>query len=352
MRDLDDPQTYRDLDPTGLRRRLREFPHQCRRAWENSLSFSLPQSYRAVENVVILGMGGSAIGGDLLGDLCGVEQGLPVVVCRDYQLPPWVDARSLVIASSYSGDTEETLSAFDQSLKVGARVLALTSGGRLEALARERDLPVFTIPYVAEPRAALAWSFVPMAGILSKLGLLRDLGQALAEAVDCLTRQTETLNEQVPLAQHPAKELATKLHGYGVVIYGAGFLSAVARRWKTQINENAKAWAFFELLPELNHNSVEGYRFPQEFHKVFVLLLRSPSLHPRVLARYDITRELLAQNRVRHDLVEAEGQSPLAQMLSILLFGDYVSFYLALLNGVDPAPTPAINSFKGRLAVR
>jgi glucose/mannose-6-phosphate isomerase len=158
------------------------------------------------------------------------------------------------------------------------------------------------------------------------------------------------LNEGIPLAQNPAKKLATKLAGHLIVVYGAGILSQVAYRWKTQFNENSKTWAFHEVFPELNHNAVVGYQFPRELAAgAFVILLGSNSINPRILVRSQLTAELLTRVGIEHEVVPAEGASPLSQMMSLVLFGDYVSCYLALLNGVDPWPVEAIDQLKEQL---
>jgi len=188
-------------------------------------------------------------------------------------------------------------------------------------------------------------------GISQRLGLLTDKSKEMAEMVEVLEELSSKIDEKVPLAQNPAKQLASQLLGRIVVVYGAGILSKVAHRWKTQLNENSKTWAFYEIFPELNHNAVVGYEFPAEMaNKLFVVLLRSPSLHHRILMRYQVTSEILKRAGINHQVVETEGESALSQMMSLLLFGDYVSYYLALLNETDPSPVSAIDYLKTRLA--
>jgi glucose/mannose-6-phosphate isomerase len=351
MHNLDDPKLYERLDPSGLRGRLREFPRHCRIAWEGSAGTSLPASYRNVERVVVLGMGGSAIGGDLLADFCAAEQvALQVWVSREYTPPSWVDSKTLVIASSYSGETAETLSSFLQARKAGATIVALAHGGKLMALAQEAVFPVVPIPYRSEPRTALAYGFLPLLRLVCLLGLGRDYSSDVAEAESVLARLVQELDTNVPQEQNPAKGLAMRLAGKVGVVYGAGLLSGAARRWKTQLNENAKAWAFYEPLPEACHNAIEGYQFPERPDQHFVVLLRSPLLHPEVLARYQPLMEILGRLQVPNEMVESRGQSSLAHILSTVLMGDYVSYYVGLLNGVDPSSTDTIAAFKGRLA--
>jgi glucose/mannose-6-phosphate isomerase len=351
MVDLDDVSVYRQFDKSGMLDHLHGFPEQCQKAWDKVQRFELPREYTRVSNVVIAGMGGSAIGGDIVRGLASAESKLPVSVHRDYGLPVFVDANTLVIASSYSGNTEETLSAFTKALGNPSRKLVITSGGKLKDLAEDKGIPVFVIDYQAPPRAAFPHSFIPLLGIFQKLGLLADKSVDLKEAVDILKELSRDFIETRPLASNPAKQLATKLHGHVGVIYGADILSEVARRWKGEFNENSKAWAFFECLPELNHNAVVGYEFPPEAKEtMFVLMLRSSLAHPRILLRYEVTAELLAKAGIAFQLIEATGKSVLAQVLSLILLGDYASFYLAMLNEVDPTSTDAIDFVKRHLA--
>jgi len=351
MVDLDNIAIYRQLDSSGMLDRLHEFPGQCRQAWEKVLTFALPQEYIGIDKVVILGMGGSAIGGEIVRRLTLAETRVPIWVHRDYSLPLFVDEGTLVIASSYSGNTEETLSAFTESLKTPARKLVLTTGGKLKYIADKEDIPVYIIDYQAPPRAAFPHSFVPLVGIFQKLGLLGDKSTDLQEALRILSKLSGDFAETTPTASNPAKQLANRLWGRIVIIYGAGLLSEVAQRWKSQINENSKAWAFFELFPELNHNAVVGYEFPPQAKEgIFMLLLRSSLLHPRILLRYEATLELLGKMGVNYECVEAIGETALAQVMSLVLLGDYVSFYLAVLSGIDPTPVDSIDFLKNYLA--
>jgi glucose/mannose-6-phosphate isomerase len=330
---------------------LHEFPEQCQRAWQTALKFDLPRDYASVDKAIILGMGGSAIGGELVRRLTLLENRLPVWVHQDYHLPPFLDRNTLLIASSYSGNTEETLSSFAESLKIPSKKLVLTRGGKLKELAEKEGIPVFLIDYEAPPRAAFPHSFFSLLGIFHKLGLLENKSADLKEAMQVLNKLPTELIENTPLISNPAKRLATKLSGKLAVIYGAGILSEVAQRWKTQLNENSKAWAFYEVFPELNHNAIVGYEFPPETReRILVVLLHSSLFHPRISIRYRLTVEILTKAGVGYELVEAMGESPLAHMMSLVLLGDYVSFYLAILNSIDPTPVAAIDYLKSRLA--
>jgi glucose/mannose-6-phosphate isomerase len=347
MVNLDDMQVYKRLDPANMREHIHGLPRQCRTAWHKAKDFNLPQDYAKIDKVVVLGMGGSAIGGSLLRNFASRLTRPIIFVTRDYDLPSFVDDRTLVIASSYSGNTEETLSVFSQALKLKCKKLAMTSGGKLKALAEEAKVPVFLIDVVSQPRAALGYSFIPLIAFLQKLGFLKDKTAEVEAMIQDLERLVEEFNETVPTSSNRAKQLAAKLQGKIAVIYGAGIISAVARRWKTQINENSKTWAFYEIFSELNHNAVVGYQSPPEMaSKIHVVLLRCPSLHPRNLIRYQITSELLKQNNVSHEIIDSQGKGELSQMMSLIYLGDWTSYYLAILNDTDPTPVKVIDYLK------
>jgi len=330
---------------------LHDMPQLCQQAWQMAMNFDLPQDYSKVSKVVILGMGGSAIGGDLVSNLVASEAKLPILVHRDYNLPAFVDSKTLVIASSYSGVTEETLSSFEQALETDSKKLVITTGGKLKIMAEERNVPVFSFDYKAQPRAALAFSFLTILGFLQRLGFIDDKSADAAETVEALEKLSRRINEGVLLAQNPAKQLANRLYGHLPIIYGADILSEVAHRWKTQLNENSKAWAFYEVFPELNHNAVAGYQFPPELaSKIVIVLLRSAYLIKHIQLRYQVTCQLLKQAKVDYQIVDGEGTSPLSQMMSLVLFGDYVSYYLAILYKTDPSPVKAIDYLKEQLA--
>jgi len=351
MVNLDDVQVYRRLDPANMLEHLHDLPRQCRTAWHKAKDFELPEDYASIDKVVILGMGGSAIGGSLLRNFASRLTRPIIFVTRDYDLPAFVDDRTLVIASSYSGNTEETLSAFSQALKGKCKKLAMTTGGKLKALAEDAKVPVFLIDLVSQPRAAVGYSFIPLIAFLQKLGFLKEKTTEVEAMTQGLEKLLGELKETVPTNSNRAKQLAIKLQGRIAVIYGAGVLSAVARRWKTQINENSKAWAFHETFPELNHNAVVGYQFPSELaSKVHVVLLRCPSLHPRTLIRYQVTSELLKQKNISHEIIDSQSKGELSQMMSLIYLGDWASYYLAILNETDPTPVKAIDYLKKRLS--
>ncbi len=348
---LDRPSEWAQIDRANMLGQVFGLPEQCRKAWEDALKYSLPPDYREVRNVIILGMGGSAIGGDLVAALARYESPCPLHVCRDYRIPSWVGPGTLAIASSYSGNTEETLAAFHQALEAKALCVAVTTGGKLGALAREKGIPLWTITYTGEPRSAIGYSMLYLLRILEEAGLVGDKSAEVEKAVSLVEGLRERIRPEIPLEENPAKKLAQAIHGAIPVVYGPGFLSAVAKRWKGQFNENSKNWAFWEELPEAHHNAVVGYPNPAEGRDRLVVIILDSSLeHPRHEARLRITEEVLAMGKIPYHTVKVEGDTFLEQILWSIHFGDFVSYYLAILNGAEPSSVEVINYIKRRLA--
>jgi glucose/mannose-6-phosphate isomerase len=328
-----------------------KLPEQSREAWEAARAFEPPWK-DSPRRIVILGMGGSAIAGDYFRALLSLESRVPVFNVRAYDLPSFVDEETLVIASSFSGETEETLSAFEQALATPAKKLALTTGGRLLTTARANGVPAFTFAFDGEPRAAIGWGLMPLLAIAEKLGVMPGIEGDVEEAIAILGSLREEYAAEVDSSQNPAKQLALQLHERLPVVYGAGPLIEVARRWKTQLNESAKVWAFFEEMPEAQHNAIVGLGLPDAIvGATTVVLLRSARLDPpRVMVRYDLMRRVMTSAGVDIIELEAQGESALAQMLSLTLLGDFAAAYLALFYGIDPTPTTVIDELKALLA--
>ncbi|MCL2140745.1 MAG: bifunctional phosphoglucose/phosphomannose isomerase [Dehalococcoidia bacterium] len=349
--DLDNIAIYSLLDPSDMLRHLHDIPQLCLHAWEKAEQVSLPDDYRQIKKVVILGMGGSAIGGDLLSSLIADECPVPIITTREYTVPAFVDEQTLVIASSYSGTTEETLSSFEPLLNHACRKIVMASGGKLAQMAKEFGFPLYILDYQSPPRAALPVSFITLANIFCQLGFLDEKQLNLTEACQILHQEERLIDISVPEKDNVAKQIANKLYGKLSIIYGAEHLSVVAGRWRLQINENAKAWAFSAIFPELNHNATTGYEVPNGISQsTHVVMLRGHNLHPRVKIRYDITGRILEKAGVQYSIIDAKGHSKLAQMLSAIILGDYTSYYLALLYGIDPYPIKAVEDLKAELA--
>ncbi|MCL4466628.1 MAG: bifunctional phosphoglucose/phosphomannose isomerase [Chloroflexi bacterium] len=351
MDDLDNVVEIRKQDPEGMLERIGELPEQLRSAWRAVSGLTLPGGYATMDNVVVLGMGGSAIGGDLVRTLLAGELRVPLEVVRDYELPAFVGPRTLAIASSYSGNTEETLTGFRGARERGAQVVVLTTDGQLLKQAQSEGVPTVVFSYKAQPRAALGHSLVPLLGILRAAGLVGDKGADIEEAASVLEGLRGRLNEKAPTARNPAKQLARELYEHLPIVYGGGLTAEVARRWKGQFNENGKAWATYDVLPELNHNTVVGYEHPASMVEVVrIVFLATDYCHPRIKARFAVTQEILRRRGATFFIVQAEGRSALAQLMSSVYYGDYTSYYLALIYGADPSPVKVIDFLKAELA--
>jgi glucose/mannose-6-phosphate isomerase len=349
---LDDASLYDRVDPERLRDRIEGLPGQIEEAWAASSALELPAGYREAERIVVLGMGGSGIGGSLMRALAlDIGAKTPVSVVRGYRLPAWVDDRALVVASSNSGNTEEIVSAFEQALASGAKCLAVAAGGRILELAAANGVPALHVQWDAEPRAALGWSYASLLAICGRLGLLPDPGEQLQGALREMRDRGESMGIEQPEASNPAKQMARRWHGKFVAVIGAEALTPVAYRWRTQINENGKSWAIADELPEMNHNAPLGYGAPAALVPMLhVVLLRHAAMHPRISLRVDATLEDLRANGVQAEIVEVGGGSVLAQQLAAVHLGDWASYYLGVLNGVNPSSMAALDRLKKLLA--
>lgn len=349
---LDSADTYLRLDPAGLYGRIAALPSQIGEAWRAARAVELPPEYREVERVVVLGMGGSGIGGGLLRALAlDLGAARPVDVVRGYTLPAYVDDRSLVLASSNSGNTEEVVSTLQQAVRAHAKCVAITTGGRLLAIARDHQLPALTFAWDGEPRSALGWSFASLLAVCGRMGLVPLLEQELVDALTRMRSLAEAIGRDIPEARNPAKQLARRLAGKLPVFVGAEALAPVAYRWRTQVNENAKSWAIADELPEMNHNAPLGYGTPAALVPLLhVVLLRHAAMHARTLIRIEATLEQMRAAGLSVEAVDVRGPSTLAQMLWAIQLGDFVSYYLGLLNGVDPSEVKALDWIKARLA--
>lgn len=348
---LDDELALRAMDPQDMLGWVERFPEQFADAWARADAISLPDSHRGKGKVVVVGMGGSAIGGDMLAALMAPEASVPVVVVRGYDLPAWVDANTLVIASSYSGNTEETLTTFAEARRRGAAVVALTTDGTLSREAQAGGIPVVIFPGGGQPRAALGYSLILLLGIMEALGYFRVSNEAQAETAQILDEFARAYGVGVPEAENPAKQYARLVYGRIPFVLGAGHLIPVARRWKTQFNENSKVWAAYDEMPELNHNAIVGTRAPSDLaNHILIISLESPADHPRVKVRWDITAEIFRRMGLPHLRLHAPGRHPFTHMLTLTYLGDWISVYLAFLNGRDPSEIDNINYLKAELA--
>jgi glucose/mannose-6-phosphate isomerase len=298
--------------------------------------------------LVVCGMGGSAIGGDLAIAALGDRATRPITVVRGYALASWTPPDGLVLCASYSGDTEETLACFEAAGAAGASRVALTTGGKLAEAARAEDVPVIGVPAGMQPRAAVLYMIVASLECAALCGAAPYLHAEIDTATALLEQLVEEWGPDGADDSEP-KAIARALHGTTPVIHGSDPTTASARRWKTQLNENAKAAAFWSELPEANHNEICGWERGLHSAPFSAVFLEDPDQHPRVHRRIDLTCKEVERAGGSVMRSESRGDSRLERVLSLVLLGDLTSVYLAVLDGVDPTPVEPIERFKGAL---
>jgi glucose/mannose-6-phosphate isomerase len=353
---LDDYSLFKKLDSKNMLGEIENLPHQLQSAWELGQQQQLDglDKITGITRVLISGMGGSAIGADLLSAYISPLCQIPVIVQRDYSLPSWAQGpETLVIASSHSGNTEETLEAFEAAKQAHCSILVVCTGGELEKRALASKVPIWKFDHKGQPRAAVGFSFGLLLAAFARLGLVDEadrLPSEISSAVFAMEKQQELIRFDIPAAKNPSKELANRLVGNWVNVYGSGVLAPVARRWKGQVNEIAKAGAGFEFLPEADHNALAAMNNPTEtLSRTITIFLRSPSDHPRNRKRSDLTQAGFKHEGLKTAVHEAQGVSPLSNIWTTLHFGDYTAYYLAMIYETDPTPVNMLENFKAAM---
>ena len=350
MSRLDDERTFRELDPGRMLEAVGGLASHCREGYALGIGAEGLPSGEGVTAIAFCGMGGSAVSGDVLRTLYSDRLRVPVVVVRSPQLPEFVGPHTLVVASSYSGNTAETLAAFEEAVDRGARVVPLTSGGELARRAAELDLAAVTVPGGFMPRAAIGYLAMGCLGALEGIGLLPPVQAELDESSSELERLSQQLAPGVPTSINPAKQLAEAIGERVPVIWGAEGIGAVAAaRWKTQCNENGKVPAWAAALPELDHNEVVGWS-GDAGRRFFLVVLRHEGEHRDVAARFPHSVAIAEEADIRLQEVWASGRSALARLFTLVMHGDFTATYLGVLRGVDPSPIDAIERLKQALA--
>lgn len=351
MNTLDQLAKIEKLDQKDMHGLLESFPLQLKKSIALTHSFPLPnwKNFK-FENIVLAGMGGSAIGGDLVRSYLTYQLKIPFRISRHYLLPNFVSQNSLVLVSSYSGNTEETLSAYAIAKKRKAKIIAITSGGKLFQLTRQDKIPVLLVPGRLPPRAALGYSLGALLILFSRFGLIKNQTVLIKEAASLLAKQNKKYVKLNPTSKNSAKKLAIRLYQKIPIIYsGYDYLDTVAIRWKQQICENAKNLAFVNFFPEFNHNELVGWQNDNLKPDFTVLFLKNKDDHKRIKARMDIVKEIIESQKIEVIEIESQGKNLLSRMLYLIQLGDWTSYYLAILNGVDPTPIKVIDYLKSQL---
>lgn len=349
---LDTAEAYAEADPTDFLATVEGLPGQLIEAIAIASTAGPLPAAEGITAIAVLGMGGSGISGELCRTLLASRASVPVATIRDYALPAWVGPDTLVFAVSYSGDTEETLAAFDAAESRGARLVAISSGGAITARATAGGHTLVAVPGGLMPRAALGYVGMPALVIADRMGLAPGLAEDLQEACSVVGQRMAECRRTVPAAGNVAKSLAQRLSGTLPLIWGTeGIAGAAAYRWRCQINENAKGFAAWAVFPELNHNEVVGlYGRAEGREPIGVVVLRHEAEPARTARRIEATAELIGPSVAFIEEVHARGSSEAARLLDLVCVGDLVSTYLGILQGIDPAPIEAIVRLKAALA--
>jgi glucose/mannose-6-phosphate isomerase len=344
---LDDFVQFKKIDPDGMLGEIQGLPDQLLLAWRTADKYALPKT-NEITNIIIAGMGGSAIGADLLASYTANLCEVPISVLRGYHLPFWAKgSQVLVVCSSHSGNTEETLSVFEEAVANQCSTMCISTGGQLLKSASEKNLVGWKFDHNGQPRSAVGFSFGMLLNLFSRLKLLNEQTSILESTISEMRDYINTIDAQVPVSQNLAKRIAGQAINRYLVILGAEHLEPIARRWKTQINELAKCWAQFEFLPEADHNTLAGLVFPEtNLQNTYALFLNSENYHPRNQKRLDLTFSEFMLAGICTDKVKIAKSSPLSEIWKMLLLGDFVSYYLAMTYQIDPTPIEALESFK------
>jgi glucose/mannose-6-phosphate isomerase len=307
--------------------------------------------YGEPRHVIVAGMGGSAISGEILRDWLRDGVSIPIDVCRDYNLPAYAGKETLVFAISYSGNTEETISAFGDAVNRGCMIVTITSGGRLLSSSLELGVPHAKIPEGFPPRAAVPYLFFPIPVMMNRVGVPLGVDEDFLDVIQVLERIGRESSSQNPATENPSKRLALELTDTVPVVYGFRHYGSIARRLKTQFNENSKSPSRFEIFPEINHNETVGWEASETITKRFsVILIRDHDEPPEIRRRIEATKLSILHKTKRVLEIHASGNKKLAKMFSALLTGDYTSVYLAILRKIDPTPVKIIDKIKSMLS--
>jgi glucose/mannose-6-phosphate isomerase len=345
---VDDPEGIRRIDKSNMLSFCVEAPRHYAEAAK--LAKTLSVDYSRPNAIVVAGMGGSGIGGELLKDWARDRITVPIEVCKEYSLPAFANKNTLVFAVSYSGETEETLNIFCDAIKRKCMIICISSGGKLHEFAEKLGFAHLLVPSGMAPRATLPYLFMPLITALEKMHLVSGVDREISEITEVLEQVSADNSPEKPLSHNFSKKLAENISGTVPVVYGFGFYRTVAQRLKTQFNENSKNPAKWEVFPELNHNEIVGWEEAKEFAKCFsVIFIRDAEEPIEIRKRIEVTKELMSRQIKKLFEVHSRGTSRLAKMTSVICTGDFTSVYLAILRGIDPTPVKTITLLKDEL---
>lgn len=344
MIDLSNLEEIKKLDPKNVYESTEMLASQCEQIWNDFKSLQFSEELKTTKNIIICGMGGSAYGGHVVISLFKKELKIPVYVNNDYNLPAFADKDSLIILTSYSGSTEETLSCLEESIQKNCKIIGLTSGGKLSEALKNKNVFVFESKFNPsnQPRLGTGYIVLGTVAILNRLGFLNIQENDIKNAIDNLKNNKEKIKEK-------AKEISKELQDFIPVIFAAEFLEGNSHIIRNQFNETAKSFSSFHVLPELNHHLMEGLQNPKN-GKLKILFINSNLYSDKIRKRITLTKEVVSKNGVPYLEFEAIGETKISQALNILSFGGYLTLYLSLLYGLDPSLIPWVDYFKANLS--
>ena len=352
---LDNPSDLKKLDKSDVAGSIAKLPDQIEQAWGESTKVTFPDDYKNIENIVVAGMGGSALGPELIRDVYKNELKVPLTVSRDYKLPSFTGQNTLVVLSSYSGSTEEVLSAAEDAVSHGVKIIGIAKGGKLGSFLKEKGLPayIFDPKYnpSGQPRIGLGYAIVGLLGLFKSLNIIKIGETEISDIVASLKNLNSSLSPSTLSSENFTKEIAAKLSGSSVAVVGAEFLSANAHIFANQLNETSKTFSSYYLISELNHHLLEGLARPENLGKSLkFLILESDQYSEKIKKRVAITKDVIEKQKVETISIKFEEGSHLNQALDGILISSYITFYLGILNGFDPSNIPWVDYFKKQLA--
>src|SRR4030042_3958590 len=344
---LDDVEEIKKLDSNNVVESIKSFGDQLKTAWQELRLVEIPLEYRNVKNIVVAGMGGSCLGAHFVRSVFDLS--LPLQIVNDYFLPTFVKGNTLLVVSSYSGDTEETLSAFSDGQKREAKILGISSGGKLVEELKQKSLPFYQFGSKynpsGKPRLGLGYSIGATLGVFAKLGFLNFTDQDLEKVVNSIEKMQ--LGPEIPVEKNAAKALATALNGKIPVIFASEFLAGNAPIFANDLNETAKVFSAYFLIPEANHHLLEGISFPNNLKEIIkFVFLESDNYSLKIKARCQVTKDLLGRNQIEYVTYKIVSQEKQTAAFESLIFSSWVSFYLAILYETNPGPIPNVDFFK------
>ncbi len=354
MHDLNDLEIFKKFDKTDIAYGIEHLPEQVKEAVEGTRFLTIPEACKKAKEVVVVGMGGSLLGPHIAKSILSATCKVSFTLVNTYRLPAHVGKQSLVILSSFSGTTEEVLEVAKEVKKRGCPTLVITSGGGLEKLAKKHKWPYYLIvpgDLARQPRLGVGFSLAGVLGLLDRAGFTKFSMQKAKLAVTAMEEVIDSCALEVKIKENPAKQVAEALYGKQIVVLSADHLEGSAHTLSNQINESAKQLSGYHIVPELNHHYLEGTLLPDGHYEHFaILILSSKHYHPRNAKRLAITADLLEERGAEIVEYAVQGDSPLEEAFEVLQFGSFLSYYLGILNGVDPEKIPFVDLFKKRMA--